>query len=80
MSSHIAKLNQRIQITRYLSRPFALLYENKEREKMLKFKMAEAAKFDNRRIKIKAVNGWRNIYREAKREKEQQTNNNKVEM
>lgn len=31
MSAHIAKLNERIKITRYLSRPFALLYENKER-------------------------------------------------
>jgi hypothetical protein len=47
---------------------------------MIKFKMAEAAKFDNRRIKIKAVNGWRNIYREVKKDKEEQINNNKVEM
>lgn len=31
MSNHIAKLNERVKITRYLSRPFALLYENKER-------------------------------------------------
>lgn len=39
MSNHIAKLNDRIKITRYLSRPFALLYENREQEKVLKFKM-----------------------------------------
>jgi len=47
---------------------------------MLKFKMNEAAKFDNRRMKIKVVNGWRNIYRAAKNEKEEEINNNKVEM
>lgn len=29
MSNYIAKLNDRIKITKYLSRPFALLYENK---------------------------------------------------
>lgn len=69
MSSHIAKLNDRIRITKYLSRPFALLYENKEREKMIKFKMNEAAKSDTRRLKIRAFNGMRNICRETQKEK-----------
>lgn len=80
MSNHISKLNDRVKITRYLSRPFALLYENKEKEKMIKFKLREAAKHDDRRLKIRSLNGWRNIFREAKQEREQEINNNKVEM
>ena len=63
MSVHIAKLNQRIQITKQLSRPFALLYENAVNEKCLKVKMADAARRDDRRLKLKAVTGWRNVFR-----------------
>lgn len=29
MSSHIAKLNHKIRVNQHLSRPFALLYQNK---------------------------------------------------
>jgi hypothetical protein len=65
---------------KYLSRPFALLYENKTNEKMLKFKLAQASQYDERRLKIKSLNGWRSIYRESKRDKEEETNQNKVEI
>jgi hypothetical protein len=63
MVNHIAKLNDRVKIVKHLSRPFALLYENKLNEKMLKFKMRQAAIFDCRRLKLKSLNGWRNIFR-----------------
>jgi hypothetical protein len=78
MSSHIAKLNQRLKTNQYLSRPFALLYENKVQEKMMKIKMKEASRYDVRNTQIKAFNGWRNMYREANREKQEQINNHKV--
>ena len=80
MSNHISKLNERVRTVKYLSRPFALLYENKLNEKMLKFKLTQAAKYDERRLKIKSLNGWRNIFREAKREREDEANQNKVEI
>lgn len=67
MSAHIAKLNDRLKIAKHLSRPFSLLYENKVNEKMLKVKMADAARRDDRRLKLKAVTGWRNILREGRR-------------
>ena len=69
MSAHIAKLNNRLKVNKYLSRPFALLYENKVEEKMMKVKMNEASKHNVRSLKMKSLNGWRNIYREAKKEK-----------
>lgn len=78
MVNHIAKLNDRVKIVKHLSRPFALLYENKLNEKMLKFKMRQAAIFDCRRLKLKSLNGWRNIFRQARREREEQLNQNKV--
>lgn len=34
-------------------------------------KMKEGCKFDTRNTQIKAFNGWRNIYREIKKEKEE---------
>ena len=67
MSAHIAKLNQRLQTAKHLSRPFALLYENAVNEKTLKIKMADAAGRDDRRLKLKAVTGWRNVFREAQK-------------
>lgn len=80
MSAHIAKLNQKVRTTQFLSRPFALLYQNKERERTLKFKMTQAAAHDNRRLKIKTVNGWRNIWRESKKEQEEESSNRRIEM
>jgi centrosomal protein POC5 len=80
MSAHIARLNDRLKTARYLTRPFALLYENRLNEKMLKLKMADAARRDDRRLKIKAVNGWRNILREGRREREEVASQNRVEM
>lgn len=29
--------------------------------------MSQAAKYDERRLKIKSLNGWRNIFREARK-------------
>ena len=63
MADFISKLNERIKITRHLSRPFALLYENKMTQKMDRFKMTEAAKHDKRRLKYKALKGWMNDYK-----------------
>lgn len=62
MSLHIAKLNERIKINKYLSRPFAFLYENKLTEKMLKVKMEEARRYSNRRVLIQSFSGWRGCY------------------
>jgi hypothetical protein len=42
--------------------------------------MKEASKFDNRRIKIKAFNGMRNMVRELKNQKNEIEMNNKIEM
>ena len=40
--------------------------------------MAEAATFDKRRLKLKSLNGWRNIFRENQKERQNEINNNKV--
>lgn len=63
MSEHIAKLNERLKITQYVSRPFSLLYQNKVEEKMIKFKLREAEKFDTKRLKRKAIWGWLRLYK-----------------
>ena len=62
MSLHIAKLNERLKINKYLSRPFAFLYEHKLTEKMLKVKMEEARRYSNRRVLIQSFSGWRGCY------------------
>ena len=80
MSSHIAKLNQRIKVTQHLSRPFALLYQNKVSEKVIKVKMQQATTYDNRRTAIKGFSGWRNVYREGKKEQETAMVENRVEL
>jgi len=67
MSGHIAKLNNRLKVNQYLSRPFSLLFENKVTEKMIKVKMRQATVYDSRRTAIKSFNGWRNTYRESKK-------------
>jgi hypothetical protein len=46
LSDHIAKLNNRIQVTKHLSRPFSILYQNMQEEKMEKFKNRQAEIFD----------------------------------
>lgn len=40
------------------------------REKQLKFKMKEAGKFDEKRLKRKSICGWIGIYKEEKRERQ----------
>ncbi len=55
---------------KYVSRPFSILYENMVREKQLKFKMKEAGKFDEKRLKRKSICGWIGIYKEEKRERQ----------
>lgn len=40
--------------------------------------MADAARRDDRRLKLKAVNGWRNIMREGRREREEAANQSRV--
>lgn len=47
---------------------------------MMKIKMKEASRYDIRNTQIKAFNGWRNMYREANKEKQDQINNQKVEI
>jgi hypothetical protein len=46
LSEHISKVNERGKIYRFVSRPFSILYENMIKEKMGKFKMKEAERFD----------------------------------
>lgn len=46
----------------------------------MKIKMKEASRYDIRNTQIKAFNGWRNMYREANKEKQDQINNQKVEI
>ena len=78
MAAHIATLNHRLKATRLLARPFSMLLLNKEEQKMDRLKMAEAERHDRRRLKMKAVNGWRNLHREAARERQEEVNSNRV--
>ena len=71
MSVHIAKLNRKLKANQYLTRPFALLYQNKIEEKALRKRMNEDAIYSNRNTKIKAFSGWRNVYREIKKDHEE---------
>lgn len=48
---------------KYVSRPFSILYENMVKGKQLKFKMKQAAKFDEKRQKRKSIWGWVGIYK-----------------
>lgn len=75
MSVHIAKLNRKLKSNQYLTRPFALLYQNKIEEKNLRQRMNQAANYSDRNNKIKAFNGWRNFYREVKKDHEEENNN-----
>lgn len=63
MSAHIAKLNRKLKSNQYLTRPFALLYQNKIEQKAMRQRMNEAAHYSSRNTKIKAFSGWRNVYR-----------------
>ncbi len=63
LSDHIAKLNDRMKTYKYVSRPFSILYENMVKGKQLKFKMKQAAKFDEKRQKRKSIWGWVGIYK-----------------
>lgn len=47
---------------------------------MIKFKFGEAAKADHHRLKVKALNGWRNIFRSSQKERSEQEMSQKVEM
>ena len=78
MADFISKLNERIKVTRYLSRPFALLYENKTTEKMEKLKMNEAAKHDKRRLKYKALKGWMNDFKMNKEERKKSEDEKRI--
>jgi hypothetical protein len=48
---------------KFVSRPFSILYENMIKEKQLKFKMKEASKFDERRLKRKSIQGWMGVHK-----------------
>jgi Zn-dependent M16 (insulinase) family peptidase len=64
LSDHIAKLNQRVRTFKFVSRPFAALFENMLKARELKFKMKEASKFDERRLKRKGMLGWAGIHKQ----------------
>ena len=69
LSDYVAKLNERIRITKCLSRPFSILYQNMEEEKMKKFKMKQAIRFDEKRLKRKSMWGWIGTYKATKEER-----------
>lgn len=78
MSSHICKLNDRLKAIKYLSKPFSLLYENKVQEQTLKVKYTQAERSDNRRMKVKAFSGWRNVWREVKQQKDKENSEKRI--
>ena len=80
MSVHIAKLNRKLKANQYLTRPFALLYQNKIEEKNMRQRMKQAAQYSDRNNKIKAFSGWRNFYREVRKDREEENNNRIVEL
>jgi hemolysin-activating ACP:hemolysin acyltransferase len=43
-------------------------------------RMNQAALYSDRNNKIKAFSGWRNVYREIKKEHEEENNNRRVEL
>lgn len=69
MSVHIAKLNRKIRSNQYLTRPFALLYQNKIEEKAMRLKLNEATHYSTRRAKLKAFSGWKNFNQDIQKEK-----------
>ena len=79
LSDHIAKLNNRIQVTKHLSRPFSILYQNMQEEKMEKFKNRQAEIFDQKRLKKKGLLGWLSVYKEIKNEKQKEEAEQRIE-
>ena len=79
LSDYVAKLNERIRITKCLSRPFSILYQNMEEEKMKKFKMKQAIRFDEKRLKRKSMWGWIGTYKATKEERTKQENEERIE-
>lgn len=79
LSDHIAKLNNRIQVTKHLSRPFSILYQNMQEEKMEKFKNRQAEIFDQKRLKKKGLLGWLSVYKEIKSEKQKEEAEQRIE-
>lgn len=80
MSAHVAKLNLKVKTNQYLTRPFALLLENKLEQQSLKIKNKIAEKHDIRSTKMKGFNGWRNLFRESKEQRNEEINSQKVEI
>ena len=70
MSAHIAKLNRKIRVNQALSRPWNVLYQNTIEEKTLKQKFKYAENYCDRRMKTKALGGWKNIFYENKKERD----------
>ena len=79
LSEHIGQLNQRLRITKYLSRPFSVLYQNKEHQKVKKFKEQQARIFDEKRLKRKSIWGWVNLYKQHKQETHKANTDERVE-
>ena len=63
----------------YLSVPFGVLYQNKEKQKTEKFKTKQAKIFDEKRLKRKSLWAWISQYKEAKATRTEAENEERVE-
>lgn len=79
LSEHIAKLNNQLRVTKYVSRPFSILFQNKEHGKLMKFKQNQAVKFDKKRLQRKALWGWTGLFKEHQKEQQNANSEARVE-
>lgn len=56
-----------------------MLYQNKEHQKVKKFKEQQARIFDEKRLKRKSIWGWVNLYKQHKQETHKANTEERVE-